>query len=154
MKNIEVVKHQRKLNNLFSKIEDLSEDLELQAHWARYLCVLTSGFLETSIQAIFSNFTQKTASPKVANFVENKLKEFQNPKMEKILLLIKLFSSEWESLLRNRTEGELKDAVDSIVNNRNKIAHGDDVGITYARMYNYYKNAVTVIELIENQCNV
>ena len=47
MKNIEVIRYQQRLDDLFKKIVAFAEDIELQSHWARYLCILVSGFLET-----------------------------------------------------------------------------------------------------------
>jgi len=153
MKNIEIVRYQQRLDNLFNRIAIFWEDIELQSHWARYLCILTSGFLEVSVRAIYAQYATTKAAPYIANFVDSQLKGFQNPKMEKILELTRMFNPEWEERLKTATEGELKDAVDSIVANRNKIAHGESVGITYARIHRYYENAVKVVELIDNQCN-
>jgi hypothetical protein len=73
--------------------------------------------------------------------------------MEKILQLTGGFSKEWASDLRLKTDGELKDAVDSIAHNRNQIAHGGSVGMTYRQIKDYYDRAIKVIELIENQCS-
>lgn len=64
--------------------------------------------------------------------------------MERLTLLGLIMS-------KPRTEGELKDAVDAVIANRNKIAHGGDVGITYATIRSYYRNAVSTIEIIEEQ---
>ncbi|MBW4615321.1 MAG: hypothetical protein KME21_19005 [Desmonostoc vinosum HA7617-LM4] len=153
MKNLEVMRAKQKLDNLFEKVNQLPDDIELKAHWARYLCILVSGFIENSVRAIYSQYAKNKAIPNIANFVERKLDDLQNPKMEKILQLTAAFSLEWESNLRNATEGELKDAINSIVANRNNIAHGQDVGITYATIKDYYEKAFKVIKMIENQCN-
>lgn len=153
MKNQEISSNKQRLDNLFKKITAFSTDTDLQSHWARYLCILVSGFLETSVRIIYREYAKKKAIPQVANFVEGKLEDFQNPKMEKILQLTGLFSKEWENQLRRQTEGELKDAVDSIANNRNQIAHGGSVGISYLQIKDYYERAIKVIELIENQCS-
>ncbi|MFQ5949777.1 MAG: HEPN domain-containing protein [Nitrospiria bacterium] len=153
MRTIEIVRYQQRLDRLFKQIEAFSGDAELQSHWARYLCVLVSGFLENSVRAIYRQYSRKKAAPYVANYVDAQLKGFQNPKMEKILELTKLFSSEWESELRSVTQGEPKDAVDSIVANRHRISHGEFVGVTFTRICDYYKNAIKVIELIEKQCD-
>ncbi|MGH7204873.1 MAG: HEPN domain-containing protein [Nitrospiraceae bacterium] len=154
MRCIEVVQGRHRLDNLFKQIAVFSQDLELQAHWARYLCVLVSGFMEFSVRAIYTDYVGQRATPDVVNYVERKLSEFQNPKMDKILDLVQSFNSEWGEELKRNTEGELKDAVDSIVANKNRIAHGEDVGITYSRINHYYKNALRVVDLIEDQCNV
>jgi hypothetical protein len=127
-------------------------DPEVQAHWARYLCILVSGFVESSVREVYRQYARNKAAPNVANFVEGRLKGFQNPKMEKILELTRLFSPEWEATLRLAVEGEPKDAVDSIVANRNRIAHGEDVSVSYANIRAYYMSSTKVIQLIEDQC--
>jgi hydroxylamine reductase (hybrid-cluster protein) len=105
------------------------------------------------VRIIYREYAKSKATPEVANFVEEKLKNFQNPNMDKILQLTGGFSKEWASELRLKTDGELKAAVESISNNRNQIAHGVSVGITYSQIKSYYDRAIKVIELIENQCN-
>ena len=152
MKNIEVVRYQQRLDVLFEKVKDIS-DLELQSHWARYLCILVSGYLETSVRAIYSEYTSKRADENVANYVSSRLGSFQSPRMGNILELTRAFSLQWAEELENATEGELKESVDSIVANRHNIAHGRDVGISYVTIREYYQNAVKVIELIEDQCS-
>lgn len=154
MKTLEAVSYKQRLDNLFAQISAFSGELELQSQWARYLCVLVSGFLEVSICATFNQFAQNSASPQVANFVKRTLDDFQNPKMGKIVELTRAFNSEWANELDAVTAGRLKDAVDSIVTNRHHIAHGRDVGITYARIKDYYEDAVKVVELIEEMCGL
>jgi hypothetical protein len=102
---------------------------------------------------IYGTYARNAAAPNVANFVEQELKYFQNPTMGKILELSRAFSADWAAELSAITEGELKDAVDSIVANRHNIAHGESVGITFTRIMEYYGNAMQVLELIDTQCN-
>jgi hypothetical protein len=149
MKTLEAVRYKQRLDNLFKQISAFSGNIELQSQWARYLCILVSGFLETSVCAIYGEFARKAASPYVANFVKCELDSFQNPKMGKILELTRAFNPLWADELETATEGELRDAVDSIVANRNQIAHGRDVGITYTRIKNYYEGAIKVVDLVE-----
>jgi hypothetical protein len=154
MKNREISSNKQKLDYLFEKVTAFSGDTYLQSHWARYLCISVSGFLETSVRIIYREYAKKSkAPPEVANFVEEKLKNFQNPNMDKILQLTGGFSKEWASELRLQTDGELKAAVESISNNRNQIAHGGSVAISYSHIKSYYERAIKVIELIENQCS-
>jgi len=152
IRNVEVVRAQQRLDSLFKQITAFSGDPELQSHWAKYLCVLVSGFLETSVRAIYGHYTKTKAAPYVVNFVDSQLEDFQNPKMEKILGMTKCFSPEWESDLRKATEGARKDAIDSIVANRHRIAHGEWVGLTYVRIKEYYERAVEVVEMMDEQC--
>lgn len=149
----EVLRYRRRLDHLFGQIAVLSEDHELQAQWARYLCILVSGFLEVSVRAIYGEYARNKAVPYVANFVDSQLEFFRNPKMGSILDLTGAFSREWEEKLRDATEGQLKTAVDSVVANRHRISHGEDVGITYTRIKEYYASVLKVVEIIDEQCN-
>jgi hypothetical protein len=153
MNTLEAVRYKQRLDNLFGQISVFSGNPELQSQWARYLCVLVSGFLEISICAIYGEFARRTASPYVANFVKYELGSFQNPKMGKILDLTRAFNSQWANQLEVATEGQLKDAVNSVVANRIQIAHGRDVGITYARIKGYYEDVIQVVNLIEGMCS-
>ncbi len=153
MTSVEVDRYRKQLDHLFGRAVSLSSDMELQAHWAKYLCVLVSGFIETSIRSIYGAYAKTRADQKVSRYVDHKLDSFQNPKMQRILDLTAQFSPDWERNLKNATEGEIKDAVDSIVANKNMIAHGESVGITYSRVESYYKNVLKVVELIDKQCS-
>ena len=152
MRNRQALRHERRLNSLFQKIGALTDDLELQAHWARYLCVLVNGYLEISLRAIYSQYARDCAAPNVASFVARRLARLTNPNMEKIVQLTRSFNEAWGNALKGQTEGEIKNAIDSIYSNRNLIAHGSDTGISFARISNYYQEAVKLVKLIERQC--
>ena len=154
MSNPDVHAYKQRLDELFDSANRLPEEpSSVKAHWARYLCVVTSGFVETSVRAVYEEYARGKSHANVAAFVAVSLERLQNPKMEKILEVTRSFSADWEDELRRATEGALKDAVDTIVANRNQLAHGRDVGITVARMKDCYAAARAVIDLIEAQCS-
>jgi len=152
MKNREIVRYKQQLDDLFNQISSLPVDSEMQSHFAKYLCIRVSGFLEISIQSIYSEYAKNKAAPFVANYIEKQLSGFQNPNMEKILNVARAFNPKWADEIEELTEGEVKDSVDSIVATRHGIVHGRNVGITYTKIKEYYQNAVNLVELIENQC--
>jgi hypothetical protein len=153
MPNIEIIQHKNRIDRIFSRVASLPpNDFELRSDWARYLCVLVSGFIEKSVHSLLIDIATKQSSPTVARFVRNKITDLQNPKMEKILELIRQFNNDWESRIRIATEGEYKAAVDSIVGNKNRIAHGENVTISYDTVRRYYQGVVKVIEIIEAEC--
>jgi hypothetical protein len=153
MKPILIYRGQQKLDGLFKKVGNLGDDLELQSHWAKYLCILVSGWIETSIRTIYIQYARKQSPEFIGNFIEYTLGDFQNPKMTKILELARSFNPDWEERLRKETDGERKDAIDSIVNNRHRVAHGEPSDITYARIATYYKKAIEVVDLVSAQCS-
>lgn len=152
MRNREANQHKDRLDDLFKQVGEVS-DINLQGHWARYLCVLVSGFIEVSIRAILTEHVKNKSAPSVANYVVRGLDRFQNPNMERILQTLGAFNPAWADEIGKLTEGELKDAVDSVRANRNRIAHGGNVNIRYRTIAFYYDNAVKVIEIIEEQCD-
>ncbi len=152
MSTVAIHQSRQRLDNLFLKVASIGADIELQSHWARYLCVLVAGFIETSVRSLLSGYVRKNGSPSVASYVETQLRFFQNPKMERILDLARSFNPDWADRVETATEGELKDSVDSVIANRNQIAHGENVGVTYVTMKRYYENAVKVIEIVERKC--
>lgn len=143
----------QRLENLFKQAQIFNSDPELLSHWAKYLCVLTSGFIENAVKHYLSEFSKKKAHPAVFNFATKNLNQFQNPNMEKILILIGAFSENWRNQLENFVEGERKDAVDSIVNNRHSIAHGKSIGLTIIQMKFFFHRASEVIDFIKKQCD-
>jgi hypothetical protein len=79
MKQPEIHRLEQRLDLLFRKAAALSEDLELQAHFARYLCVLVSGYLEAAISEIYSDYARRKGHPNLATYVKRQMKRFQNP---------------------------------------------------------------------------
>lgn len=128
--------------------------MELQAHFARYLCVLVSGYLETAIAQIYSDYAERKGHPHLATYVNRQMSRFQNPNMAKVLSLVRDFNPGWAEELQLSTLGEIKDSVDSVVANRHKIAHGESVGVSLAYARQYYSGAVRLIDLIAKQCDL
>ena len=149
MKTIRAVAYKQRLDVLFKRVSSSPDDLD-RAHWARYLCVLVSGFIETSLGAIYSDYARKRAAPDVAAYVCARLAKLTNMKMADVCGLAGEFNRSWRCHLEQATAGEIKDAVDSVVANRNLIAHGRDVGISYHRVKDYYGSVVTMVELVES----
>ena len=149
LKTVQLVKYKDHLDSLFEKGSSLSDDPELLANWAKYLCVLVSGFVEESVRVLVINYAESRAAPEIGHFVGCRIRKFQNPKMSNILTLLGGFSEELRSQIESATEGELKDAVDSVVQNRHLIAHGRSVGISFVTIRDYYKRILSVVEHLE-----
>src|ERR1022692_85814 len=140
---------ERRIDSIFDKAKQLDSDSELLSHFARYLCVLISGYLEMSIRTIYGHYAKSNSNSNIASFVSLKLKAFQNPTTEKILQLTYSFNKTWGDSLKTSLEGEMADAVDSIVANKNLIAHGTNVGLTIGSITVYYSQARKVVTSIE-----
>jgi hypothetical protein len=130
------------------------EQVEMRAHWARYICVLASGFLENAIKEVYSCYARSCGSAAIGDFVELQLDKIQNPKSSRFVEVARSFKKSWAAELSEflNEEGR-KEAIDAIMANRHQIAHGKDSGISLARVSEYVDKSIQVIEFIESQCD-
>ena len=150
MKNREIPQHNSRIKSLFEKIRSI-EDAKMQAEWSKYLCVLTSGFIEQSICSIFSSYADTRANSHIANYVRNQLNYFQNPDTNKIISLAKKFNKSWSDKIELLFENEdkYKTSINSVVGNKNGIAHGKSVSVTFVRIKEWYEDVYKFIEEME-----
>lgn len=129
-----------------------ANDLELQSHWAKYLCVLCAGLLEDSMTQIYGDYAKRSANPIVSSYVFSQLDRIQNPKTQKFIEIAAQFSKSWgaELELFASTDGR-KEAIDAIMANRNNIVHGGSSGITISQLTNYLNKSLEVLEHIEKK---
>jgi hypothetical protein len=132
------------------------DNVEIQAEWSRYLCVIAAGILENSIKELYSDFALKKTSAPIAKFIGSTLSPIRSPKTRRFLEIAAAFNSQWETDLDMFVNGEGGlDAIDSIMNQRHLIAHGNykNSSISMTRIKEYFARAVKVLEFIEKQCN-
>lgn len=146
----EVKRLQNRLNATLDRAPNPTADIEAQSDFAKYFCVLVSGFLENAIIALVLDIAQRRSAPEVAHFVERQLDLWMNPTCEKITQLLGNFSADWRIEAEKYLVDERKAAVNSLVALRNKIAHGESVGTSLAQVKNYYATVLNVVEFMSN----
>lgn len=156
MKHHDLDRQSKRIRELFESASAASaSDPELQAHWARYLCILISGLLENAIELIYAEFARRTSDPAVSRFVSKQLGRVNNPNDEVFLKTAGSFKDSWRIDLEAYldTDGR-KEAINGIVNTRNQIAHGGDTGISIVILRDYFKKSLSVIEFVEKQVGI
>ena len=154
MKSIELTRQIQQIKYLIEATSDTTADnLELQGHWGKYLCVLSAGFLENAISEIYIEFTDKAAAPPISSFSRKTLEKINNPKSAKFVETAYAFKKKWgEDLELFFSENpSKKNAIDSIMNNRHRIAHGKSTSISVSRIKDYLKESIDVINFLESQ---
>ena len=154
MRNLQLYRQTQIIRGLIRQTQDASFDnMELQGHWGRYLCVLTAGFAENSLREIYKDYVSRTADPATSNYATSELEQLQNPKAARFISVAHAFKPEWSDALDSFLEdNKRKDAIDSIMNNRHQIAHGKNVGISVVRVQEYLDRIIEIVEFIEEQC--
>ena len=152
MPDVELHRLKSQVDAAFDRIDEIDPlATELRAEYARYLCVRTSGLIEASVRHIFSQYSARTASPQVARYAATHIDRVRNISSDKVLQLLGAFDPTWRTALEDFIADERKDAFDSIVANRNAIAHGNPTGITYATVRRYYELILEVLDYLEGQ---
>ena len=149
-----VVAQRNRLDATFDRVSSLPENqLEIRADFARYLCILVSGFLESVVSDIAMDYCRSRSAPTVMSFVESRLRRPMNLNAEQLLRFVSAFNVDWRNQLEDFITGERKEALDSVVANRNNIAHGESVNLTYARIRDYYRYICQVVDFLEDLFN-
>lgn len=144
----EVSRLRKRLDATFGRIPSASDDLEVQADYAKYLCVLVSGFFENAIVALILHYVEQRSAPEVTAFIERQLDRWTNPNSEKIATLFAAFNTEWRTSIETYLVDERKDGINSLVALRHKIAHGESVGTSLSQVKAHYKVILEVINFL------
>jgi hypothetical protein len=136
-----------RLDRVFETSKAIDDD-EIKAHYSRYLCVLTSGYLEESIKIIIRSYVSNKAHTNVSNYVNLKTKDITNLNTERLVQFLNSFNSEWRLKFESILNDEEKAAIESVIANRHQIAHGQNVGVSYVSVNAWYRNIKKVVEKI------
>lgn len=153
----ELRKESEKILHLIETAElSFEEDDEMRSHLAKYICILCSGFLENAIHYIYSDYVKnETSSATVISYSTITINKIQNPNSEKFREIAKSFNADWEPALRDFLQNEERStAINYIIRDRHKIAHGKDSDITLPRIREYHNKTVDVIKFVEAQCGL
>ena len=148
----------RKARNQLQEINNLLGEVSItnnqQVHWGRYLCVMVASFLENAVQAIYEDYAYSTVGGNVAQYVSNQIAfTVGNANADSLIRTARAFSDTWADELRSfLADDNRQAAVNTIVSQRNLIAHGEQSSISPAQLRNHLERVVAVIDFIENQC--
>lgn len=154
MKSVDLVRHRDSIRSAMGRAKDLGWDPEMLGHWGRYLCILAAGFLENTIRILYGSHAERRASLSIATYVVAQLERIQNPKAGKFIEVAHAFDKKWADDLEaflNADDGRRKNAIDSIMNNRNLIAHGRSSNISVVQVREYFASASEIADYLESQ---
>lgn len=101
-------------------------------------------------QHVIDGVASGHGGPTLQRFIEKQTRRITNLKTQRLLDLVARFDTEWESDIRAFVVDEKKAALDSVVELRNTIAHGQSVGVTFVRIKDYYDQVKLVVDYVEN----
>jgi hypothetical protein len=144
----EVHRLRQRVDATLKRAAGLGGDLELLSDHARYLCVLVSGFLERAIIELILEHARRSSGPTTLRYVEHEIRRVTNLKTQRLTELFGRFEPSWQKDLEEYLIDDKRDAVNSVVNLRNAIAHGKETSVTLHRVREYFDRIVLVVEHI------
>jgi hypothetical protein len=148
-----VASERQRLDATFQRAIKVGADAELLSDFAKYLCVLVSGFLEQAIIELLLEHVRNQSQPSVLRHVNGRLRQFTTANAQRIQDILGSFDPDWRQDLGGYLVDERKAAVDSVVNLRHTIAHGQYVGVTLAGVKAYYAQVKDVVDHIADLCD-
>ena len=142
----------RRLDATFKRASGVKADPELLSDFARYLCVLVSGFLEQAVIELLLEHVRLRSHESIQRYVGQRLRRFTAANAKNITELLGSFDLDWQRDLESYLVDEYKDAVDSVVSLRHTVSHGRFAGVTMASVQHYYDRVKEVVDHIADLC--
>jgi len=156
MRNLDIHSQIKRLESLIERVDiACGDNIELQAEWAKYICILSAGLLENALKEFYVSYAQKSLNESLGKYMSSQISKINNPKSDKFIAMAAAFKEEWRSELEIFMDIKGRgDAITSIMVNRHLIAHGKSRSsdISMRRIEDYLKAAVQVLDKIEEQC--
>ena len=158
MKSVELNRQAGALRQLIKRVghDPSTRALDMQGHWARYVCVLTAGYVETSVRDIYGQYVRKNSySAPVIKYATKQLDGVQNPRPERLVKIASAFDASWGRDLEAYLFQDFRsDALNAIMSNRHLIAHGRSSNVTVGQMSLYLTKVIEISEFMEAQCGL
>lgn len=135
----------KQLDTLYAFAREQDDD-EVKAHLSRYLCIRTSGIVESSIKLIIRGYLIKKCPSTVESFVNSHVSSINNVESDKISKLLAKFSTEWKAEFEEKIDGQLGTSLNSVVGLRHSLAHNfNNPSITLNQLQSYWDDIKAII---------
>lgn len=152
MMTIRVHQSKSKLDSIINISLGMEND-EIKSHLAKYICVLISGHIEKSVKLIINEYVYHKANKAISDYVNVSLSKSTNYNFEKICQLLFKFNNDWGKALKDQTTEKEIHSINSIIANRHLIAHGENSGISFVLLNEWFKDTNHVLNRIDQIIN-
>lgn len=142
-------KYKARIIDLFEEAGK-EKDTGSQAHKAKYLAVLISGYLEQAIKELLLHYTSQGTRSQISRYVEETWPKSRNMNADNINTILHQFHVIWsdEFLAWLDEDVDRKKHINSIVSWRNGIAHGQESNTTGVTLVSVRSAFTTITDLV------
>jgi RiboL-PSP-HEPN len=112
--------------------------IQVQSDYAKYLVIRLGGLVEQVVTQIILTYVEGQASQPIVAHVSWRMGTFQNPNMERLLQLVGSFDRHRRDQLDAAITEPEREALGSVMAQRNRIAHGEQSTISLSQVADYY----------------
>ena len=149
MPSVAVADRSARLDAVLERGAEFHSDPEVQADYTRYLCILVAGFIERSVEDILQAYVDQASDSRVSRYVSTTLRRSGNLRAGQIVSLFEAFDDHWKARLNVELTTEHRQAIGNVYANRNQIAHGEDVDLTYRQIQGDYERVKAAVDILE-----
>lgn len=132
---------------------DISSEAEIKAHWAKYTCVLISGYIEQAVKEIVLEHASATCAPRIRKYIEGTWPNSKNMRCDAIRDILENLDISWSTRFDEWVrQDERKKEINEIISWRNDIAHGKETNtnnVTLGSVSTKFKIACELIDFLE-----
>ena len=152
MRSAYLIEWFKRLDEALTKAKGFARtSAELEALLSAHLVVLFSGAYEDCIEHMFSERAAKTNDAEIQEYVQNTCDRlFRNPDFDNIVAAVKLFSDAYADALKAKVDVRAREAISSMVTNKNNVSHGKVSAVTLGDVEDYHQRAIPIFEALED----
>ena len=128
-----------RLDAVFARAGRFADAPDVEADYARYLCILVTGFIEQAVERSISAYVDAQGDQRLSRYIATTFRQGRNMRAREILDIVGRFDENWRSQLNEKLTLRHREAIGSVYASRNKIARGEDVDLPYRQVRDDYK---------------
>ena len=141
------------ISNKPSSKDNPSFETEIHAHWAKYICVLVSGYIEQAVKEIILEHASTKCDQRISRYIDHTWPKSKNMKCDSINEILAYFDDYWSDQFWEWVgQGSRKKEINEIISWRNRIAHGEvssTNNVTLVSVTKKFHVACEVIDFLE-----
>lgn len=138
-----------KVDSYVSRMSGEQDDFK-KAVYAKWLVMLTAGYVEKSLQSIMKTYAENRGNKNVSDFVSRQISRYLSINMDKLREVIGSFSKSWVDDLDAKATISQVEAINSVKTLRDQFAHGSDNGVRWSTATGYWNEVKKLMENVND----